>query len=446
MFSAYNNFIATNMKKLLGVAFAMMAVASVAQQVARYGTGLGADGSEKAIHTVFVCPGEDCSRQMRVSWATAPHDSLCVVTVVGADGKVAGTVRSTYRPCLTFDSIYSKLGDNSDVYERHNLLHHEAVIDGLDASADYVCRVALVDTAGRVGACDERLFRTAGNDTWKAAVIGDFHHYSPLWRRLDAAMAMVNTLDSVAGGVDWILSPGDQCAWGASYNYWTELSEQPAYRNYMWASVQGNHDHMSRNNVRTDNYFRDTHSFPANGYAGQEGVCYSFRYGDVLFIMLNNEAMHNAATLADALAWIRATVEGSDARYYVVVEHYEWLIGTDGSNSQLDRFRRLFDELGVDLAISGNNHVYLRTWPLVYRRPVDARIGTTYVVLPSSDDSRGRALKDPVANEDIIATRWSEGPHTVGGMVMDVTPERILMTLCDRHGNPVDTFAVPARR
>lgn len=356
------------------------------------------------------------------------------------------TVTDTGRICMTFDSIYSKLRDNSDVYERHAFRKHDVRLSGLTERTPYAYRIAAQISPDSTYYSDYRFFATAGDTTWRAAVISDFHHYSPLWRRLDAAMAMLDTLNRVLGGYDFVLSPGDQCAWGASYNYWTELSEQPAYKNYMWASVQGNHDHMSRDKVLTDAYFRDTHTHPLNGYEGQEGVCYSFRYGDVLFIMLNNEAMRNAESLERARTWIRSAAEASDARYKVVVEHYEWLWGIDGRDSQLRRFADLFTDLGIDLAISGNNHVYLRTHPLVGDKVSDNGVGVTYIVAPSSDDSRGRDMEPLAANAELIATRWSEGPHTVGAMLMDVTPQRIIMTLYDRHGTEVDTVTVPARR
>ena len=162
--------------------------------------------------------------------------------------------------------------------------------------------------------------------------------------------------------------------------------------------------------------------------------------------MLNNEAMRNQQTLEVALKWMEDVIAQNPSRYIVVVEHYEWLIGTNGANSQLDRFASTFDRLGVDLAISGNNHVYLRTHPLRDRKPVAPGEGTVYVVNSSSDNSRGRDLKPIEANGDIIATRWSEGPKTVGGMILDVDSSRMRLTLYDRTGTPVDSVTVPARR
>lgn len=412
---------------------------------------LPATGSAEPAHTIFTGPGEDASTSATVSWAV--DTAVCLnyleyttlADTAWADKQIALTKER--RRSLTFDSINSKLANNEDVYERHIFDKCGTQINGLQPDTEYKYRIATASKGQPVRYTEPRRFKTAGADSWKAAVIGDFHHYSPLWSRLDNASRMVEVLDSVAGGVDFILSTGDQTAWGASYNFWTELSEQPMYKDYLWASVEGNHDHWAKDKpVRSDEFYRDTHFNPMNGYEGQEGIVYSFRHGDVLFIMLNNEAMRNQATLQKALDWMEGVIKENPSRYIVVVQHYEWIIGTNGADSQLDRFAPTFDRLGVDLALSGNNHVYLRTPPLYGRKPVEAGKGTVYAVNSSSDNGRGRDLKPLEANEDIIAKRWSEGPHTVGGMLMDVTPQRIALTMHDRTGAVVDSVTIPARR
>ncbi|MCH5318735.1 MAG: metallophosphoesterase [Paramuribaculum sp.] len=413
----------------------------------RYGRGLTAEGSNKSAFTIFTNPAQDCSKGMNISWGS-PLGKYCMIEIIN-DSNLKRAFYTSEDPeiCETFDSIYSKLADGTNVYESHVFNKHNFEIFNLDPDCDYKYRIITSDEeTNLMEYSDFHYFRTAGADSWKAAIIGDFHHYSPMWSRLDAAMEMIEVLDEVSDGFDWILSTGDQCAWGGSYNFWTELSEQPAYKNFMWATVQGNHDHQTRENDKSDAFFRDSHFYPANGYSGQEGVSYWFKYGDVLFFMLNNEAMRTAASLNPVFNWMERVIKRNHSKYIVVVQHNEWLIGTNGANSQLDRFRNEFDRLGVDLAISGNNHAYLRTFPLRDREPVEPEDGIFYVVTPSSDDNRGRQLKPVVANEDIIAERWSEGARTVGGMIMDVNPDRIIMTLYDRYGDVKDSFTVPAKR
>ena len=413
----------------------------------RYGTGLTATGSDKAAFTIYTNPAQDCSNSMNISWAT-PAGAQCTIELINEKD----STRSIYsyndpEKCTTFNNISSKLANNTDVHESHIFDKHGFELFNLKPDTPYSYRIITERTpGGEKEYSDVYRFRTAGADSWKAAVIGDFHHYSPIWSRLDAAMGMLDVIDSVSGGYDWVISPGDQCAWGGSYNFWTELSEQPAYKNHMWASVQGNHDNMTRQSEKSDNFFRDSHFFPRNGYPGQEGISYWFKYGNVLFIMLNNEAMHSAKSIEPVTEWMEQVVTDNPSKYIVVVQHYNWLIGTDGANSQLDRFRKVFDRLGVDIAISGHNHAYLRTYPIKDRQVVKPGEGTFYIVNSSSDNNRGRALKPLVANKNIIEQRWSEGAKTVGAMLMDVNPERIVMTLYDRNGNVQDTFSSPAKK
>lgn len=434
----------------------------------RYGYGLPETGSDKSAFTIYTNPGEDCSTSMNISWATPPGTPWMIeVTdeeynetyIYEYNGTPLGVKNNpdagpngepyefpTLYRCETFNNIPSKLSDRSSVTEKHIFDKHGCVLYDLYPNTDYSYRiVTLNDSTGQQEYSDTYRFRTAGDKYWKAAIVGDFHHYSPLWKRLDSVMGMLDVLDSVSGGFDWVLSPGDQCAYGGSYNFWTELSEQPNFKNYMWASVQGNHDNMAANKKKSDNFFRDSHFFPTNGYKGQEGISYWFKYGDALFLMLNNEAMHTQDGKQDAIDWMKKVVKENPSKYLIVVEHYQWLLDKpDSPSNQLLRFYDTFDELGVDLAISGHNHVYRRTYPLDNKEVVEPDEGTYYVGIASSDNERGRDFTN--TNNYMLEKRWTEGPKTVSGMLMDVGPERIKMTLYDRYGQEHDSFIVPAKR
>lgn len=434
-----------------------------------YSEYLSEYGSTKPAFTIYTNPGQDCETSMNISWATPTGKKWMIELTDDETGesylydydeelpewrnsgmRAPNGKRYKYPyvySCETFNEMPSKLRDNTSVTEMHVFDKHGYELFDLDPNTDYKYRIVTInDSTQKEEYSDYHHFRTAGAESWKAAVISDFHHYSPLWRRMDAAMGMLDVLENVSGGFDWILSPGDVVAHGGSYNYWTELSDQPYSKNYMWAVVQGNHDTMAANSRISDDFFRDTHYFPQNGYEGQEGLAYWFKYGDVLFIMLNNEAMKTESTLQPALEWMEKVVKDNPSKYIVVVQHYQWINGTDGKIMQLDRFYETFERLGVDLAISGNNHVYLRTPPLKEKMVTSPEEGIYYVVTPASDDARGRDISRRSQNLDIIEKRWSEGPKTVGGMIMDVNPQRIVMTLYDRYGDVQDTFTVPAKR
>jgi hypothetical protein len=175
-------------------------------------------------------------------------------------------------------------------------------------------------------------------------------------------MEMISTVEKYGQPIDWILHLGDITAWGGCYSFWQSLYTEKPFHNYMWAGVNGNHDNMTRTNKgNTNKFFRDAAAYPLNGYEGELGVCYFFKYGDVLFIMLNNENMRSEEGLQKAQEWVKKVVAENPARYKVVCEHYQWFFGASGKDSQYPRWSKLFDELGITLALAGNNHIYAST-------------------------------------------------------------------------------------
>ena len=48
--------------------------------------------------------------------------------------------------------------------------------------------------------------------------------------------------------------------------------------------------------------------------------------------------------------------------------------------------------------------------------------------------------------KELIASRWFEGPKTVGAVHMSVSPKEMVLTLLDRNGTVLDTVSVKAKR
>ncbi len=393
-------------------------------------------------YTVIANPGEDASTSIRLNWHTDLDSRLntCYYTTV-ADTGWTDTREVAVAPtiCTVFDSVFSHTPDTQDVYENARFLRHAAEIKGLKPDTKYMYRI---------GKGDVRYFKTAPvKAEWTAAIISDFHAYLPLSGRVTAAMAMLDTLEvKNMGEFDMVLHAGDIAAWGGSYSCWKDLYAQRHFNKYMWAGVIGNHDYMSRKHLKdTNEYFRCVNNNPANGYEGEEGVCYHFTYGDVLFVMLSSESMRKQEGLEAAQKWVREVIKANPAKYVVAVEHYEWFHGNNGKTGQYARWKQIFDECGVDLAISGNNHVYARTNSLYADAETDGSKGTVYLTTSSSDNGRGRDLEEMIANQDVIKCRWTEGAHTVSAMIMNVDEQNLTLTLYDRYGKVADNFTVKAK-
>lgn len=402
--------------------------------------------SAQNVFTAIVNPGEDATTQVRINWHSeleAKDTYLYYTSADDTEWKNAKRIEPLREQCNVFDGMYSKTADGVDYYERACFIRNVAAIDGLQPGTKYMYRL------GETSVGDVRYFSTLQDTrTWTAAIISDFHAYSPLPNRTKAAMDMLAKLKEVNGeDFDMILHVGDIAAWGGSYSFWKTLYDEPFFRSYMWAGVNGNHDDMDRTKQYNGNhFFRNVNANPLNGYSGQEGVCYYTKLGDLLLICLNSEAMRSAEGLENAQKWVKEVIANNPAKYTAVMEHYQWFFGERGKTSQYERWSSVFDECKVDLALGANNHIYVSTLPVYNGEVVNPGCGTVYIQTPSADNERGMTMSELTDNKNLIKYRWTEGGNTVGALLMKVTSECVTISLYDRYGNLKDENVILARK
>ncbi len=400
-------------------------------------------------YTVIANPGENASNEIRINWHTdlGSGDSYIIYTkTTDKSWKKGVTVQADQAICTVFDSIYSKHPNGEDFYENARFIRNTVALQGLKPDMKY--KYKLSSTKGSSNGDNEiRYFKTAPkSDNWTMGIISDMHVYAPLPNRQKAAMQMIRQLETQnKKHFDMMLHVGDLSAWGGSYSFWPTLYADSTFRRYVWAGVNGNHDNMTRQYAQSNAFFQNVNNNPTNGYAGEIGVCYHFTYGNTLFVLLNNEGMKTDEELAKAQHWVKQVIKNNPAKYVVVVSHYQWFMGNDGKSSQYSRWKALFDEYGVDLAISGNNHIYARTNSLYHDAETDGSKGTVYIQTPSSDNERGRALGELLHNKDLIRFRWSEGSNTVGALILKANKKRLTLTLYDRNGTLIDQVKVKSK-
>ena len=399
-------------------------------------------------YTVIANPGEDASRQIRINWHSDNDNgkSHCFYTIsTDTAWTKAKKAKAKRELCTAYDSMYSKTPAGENIYENATFIRNTVDLKKLKPGTKYMFRIGNTANEG-----DIHYFKTApAEGQWTAAIISDFHAYTPIPARVESAMAMLGTLQQQNKiEFDIILHAGDIIAWGGSYSFWKDLYKESFFKNYLWAGVNGNHDNMDRTNKRnTNNFFKYANNNPHNGYKGEKGVCYHFTYGNTLFIMLNNESMRSDEGLAAAQEWVRKVIKSEkNATFVIVMEHYQWFFGTSGKTSEYKRWKDLFDECGVDLAIGANNHIYARTNALLDGKETNGETGTVYLQTPSADNERGLEADEWTDNKDIIKFRWTEGEKTVGALLMKADNDNMTLTLYDRHGKTIDTVAVKAKK
>jgi len=402
-------------------------------------------------YTVIANPGEKASTDIRLNWHTDPGsgDSYIIYTKkTDTNWKKAIIVQADQALCTVFDSIYSKKNNGEDFYEDARFIRNTVALQGLKAGTEYkyILTSEKPSSTGSFSAGNSkiRFFKTAPeSQKWAMGIISDIHVYAPLPNRQKSAMKMIQQLEKQnKKPFDMMLHVGDISAWGGSYSFWPTLYADSTCSKYVWAGVNGNHDNMTRKYALSNEFFRNVNNNPVNGYDGEIGVSYHFTYGNALFIMLNNEAMRSDEGLAKAQEWTREVIKNNPAKYVIVVSHYQWFMGGDGSSSQYSRWKELFDQCGVDLAISANNHIYVRTNAIYADRETDGTKGTVYIQTPSSDNERGQSMGELLYNKDLIRYRWTEGNQTVGALIMKASKKGLTLTLYDRNGTPIDQVTV----
>lgn len=386
------------------------------------------------VWAITANPGEDCRTQINIGWHADNSVTSCSVQyAVRQEAVWAGSkhVAGAARPETVFDGISSKTPEGLDWNEEAKFLDYGATLTDLKPDTEYMYRIASGDD-NALSLSETRYFKTAGAREFSFAWISDVHAYTPLPARLNNLNNVFGEAIKIQPSVDFVFSTGDVVAWGGSYSFWKKLLEQKFVSDYLFADVIGNHDWMTRNHGGDSEFFRVAHHNPTNGYAGQEGVCYWFIYGDVLFLTFNNELMKTSAEAeASAKAWAAGVIKEQKGKYQriFIAQHYQWFDGRNGKTSWYDNWRGFCDEHNVSLALSGNNHVYQRTHPLRDDKVVNDGEGTVYMVAPSSDGERGVKAGPLAMNADKLAHTYSSQTtssetqvKTVGCVLVDVDP------------------------
>ena len=319
---------------------------------------------ESDAYTIIANPGEDASSEMNISWHMDQgiEGSKIIYTVKSdTEWKDAISVPGVCKASNVFEGMSSKNASGADVTENPKIQTCTANLTNLESDTEYMYKV------GSSAMSSVHYFKTAGAEEFSFVWISDWHAYLPLPGRLMSAMGMIDTTLALDPNVDFMFSTGDTSAWGGSYSFWKDMYTSSHFENYMWANVNGNHDNMDRSNTKnTNQFFKSVNNNPLNGYSGEEGVSYFFKYNNVLFIVLNTESLGSATEVEKAQAWFSQVIENNPSQYIFVAQHYEWFNGVNGASKSTgyDRWKDLFDKYGVDLAMAGNNHIYARSNPL----------------------------------------------------------------------------------
>lgn len=378
-------------------------------------------------YMILSFPGEYANSEVNISWHMDETETT---------GKLQYTkyIDTTWENPITVNASYEK----KTLFPDKTFNHYKVNLTGLEPNTKYRYRV------GSSTYSSDQFFKT-GNTNFTFAWVSDWHTYGPIPRRLEAHSAMVQTLLKKDRNISMILSTGDETSYGDVYSDSLQTNSQVHWKEHLKASAPGNHDYLNHKTSVPNNldFFRALSNFPENGYENQEGISYFFKYGNTLFIFLNS---YDASVMGNikARTWASEVIKKHPSDFVVVAMHYNWFDGTSGNSYQYNVWRNFFDQNNVDLALSGHNHIYVRTHR-IYQGEVNPQKGTVFMQANSMDNDRGREMGNLNYNQNVIAKRYTEGAKTVTGSIISISANEIKTRLIDRNGNVIDEAVITKR-
>ncbi|WP_224245918.1 metallophosphoesterase [Hyalangium gracile] len=236
---------------------------------------------------------------------------------------------------------------------------HAVVLEGLTPGTEYSYEVSACG-----GRTPIKSFSTApvpGTRYVHFAAVGDFGTGGNDEKRVAAAMRAAQPELFIALG-DNAYTSGTEAE--IQNNLFAPLAEVLAEVPFF--PVAGNHEYVTnQSQPYLDNFYLPTSPSGGERY-------YSFDWGHVHFVGLDSScaiglASKERCTLAAQKAWLQQDLAASKAPWKVVYFHHPpWSSGSHGSQLLMRReFGPLFEQYGVDLVLTGHDHNYERSKPML---------------------------------------------------------------------------------
>ena len=322
-----------------------------------------------------------------------------------------------------------------------NRFAHKATMDGLAEDTTYLYRVGS-DASGWSRSYE--LWTGTFDETYSFVFTGDpqLGASGSIDRDADSWLAATTQIAALQPDASMLLSAGDQVESHRRENEYAALLAPELMQQLPLVSTIGNHDNQGQAFMT---HFNRPNLSGTHGYETTQdraGGDYWFEYNGVLYLNLNSNA--RSADEQDHIAFARDVIaeRGADATWVVAVWHHSIYSAAFHSLEQdvVERRAALapaMSELGVDLVLSGHDHIYTRSYLMDGTTPVGDRAaqeqtGVTlsaeegqvlYVTGNSSTGSKYYGL-DPASPDAAIKLQPRQPQYTD----VDVSPAAITLT------------------
>lgn len=406
------------MKKRIGIAFLILVAGYIAYDQFRGDVVSWYFRNYHERTTAF--PATDNPDQICLTWSADPRTTQAIqwrTAPAVEDGWIEYRRGGTEDPAAEVGATVTVIADRLLV---NDPLNHRfaAVLEGLEAGTAYTYRVG---SKTRNAWSDWRTFKTAPAEPapFSFVYLGDPQ------LGLDSFGEIVQRAHQERPEAVCYVVAGDLVNAGNRRNEWDDFfaGTVGVFDQRPLVPALGNHDYDPEPDL-----YLDLLMLPENGPAGFPAErAYHFTYSNALFVVLDS----NQPPAAQA-AWLEETLAASDALWkFAVYHHPAYASRRVRDNAEVrEHWVPLFDQYGVDMALQGHDHAYLRTYPMVgNERATDPGTGTYYVVSVSGtkfyeqdpsdytavgfEDTQTYQILDIEMNPDRLTYRAYDGEGTV---------------------------------
>ena len=316
---------------------------------------------------VAVTLGEDASSSRNISWYTKKSVTGTDIEIVpySKNPKFTGnpTTNGISAQTETVNRQYPgiDLGIIGILQYGFDVTQHRISVTGLKADKKYCYRIG---DAEKGWWSDVGVIETADNSEKFT-----FFHMSDcqggIERQYNTWANVVDTAYNMYPDASFIMHTGDFVDYGSNFKQWNWMFNTASgnLMNTALMPTAGNHETNGTGYAIAENFMLS--NIPKQNE--ESGVYYSYDYNNAHFMVLNSNDLNSDGTLSsEQLNWLTADANGSQKQWKIVALHKApYSNGSHYDDKDVIGLRTqlsvLMPTLGIDIVLSGHDHVYLRT-------------------------------------------------------------------------------------
>lgn len=316
---------------------------------------------------IVVTVGEDASTSVGISFITN-HEVKSAKVLVSTNENMSNAV--------SFDATSKLVQASLNTVERE-YTSWGAYVTNLQPNTKYYYKVGS-DTTGWSEVKSFTTAKASGNAIF--AVFGDiqggFANFA----------STVNAAYNKYQDIDLSILAGDVVDAGNIFSQWADLYyySKNHFANNMWMSAIGNHDTNDNGDAFSGFFYG-----PNNGVVSGNGPRnYYFEINNAIIFNFDTEAGFNSYDpgYTKQIALLKEVMANTTKAFKIVVMHRS-AYPVNYNEANIRALAPVFEEAGIDLVISGHDHVYHRT-TMYQGAKVDIQNGVTYVVTGTSSGAK----------------------------------------------------------